>query len=64
MAGKVLVSSRKGLFSLRRGRAGWGVEKVDFLGTPISMALADPRDGTLYAAHDNGHVWIAPALQG
>jgi hypothetical protein len=55
MGGRALISTRKGLFTLASGRGGWSVEKVDFLGTPISMALADPRDGTLYAAHDNGH---------
>ncbi|MGF1623686.1 MAG: exo-alpha-sialidase [Alphaproteobacteria bacterium] len=55
MDGRALVSTRKGLFTLARGRDGWGVERVDFLGTPVSMALADSRDGTLYAAHDNGH---------
>lgn len=58
MGGQVLVSSRKGLFTLARGRDAWAVDSADFLGTPVSMALADPRDGTLYAAHDNGHFGV------
>ncbi|MEZ5668488.1 MAG: exo-alpha-sialidase [Alphaproteobacteria bacterium] len=55
MGKSVLVSTRKGLFTLARRANGWAVDRVDFLGTPISIALADTRDGALYAAHDNGH---------
>ena len=51
----VLVSTRKGLFTLGRSNGSWTVDAADFLGTPVSMTLADPRDDTLYAAHDNGH---------
>jgi hypothetical protein len=58
MGGRALVSTRKGLFTLARRRGGWEVERADFLGTPISMALHDPRDGTTYAAHDNGHFGV------
>lgn len=58
MGGKVLVSTRKGLFTLARKRDGWAVDNVDFLGTPVSLALRDHRDGTLYAAHDNGHFGV------
>ncbi|MCB0993815.1 MAG: hypothetical protein KDB21_01905 [Acidimicrobiales bacterium] len=54
------VGTRKGLFTLTRGAAGWGVESVDFLGEPVTAVLPAP-DGTVYAAlghgHFGAHVW-------
>jgi len=55
MADQLFAATRKGLFEFRRHRAGWEVEHISFLGSPISMLLADPRDGALYAALDLGH---------
>ena len=49
------VATRKGLFRLARGARGWGVERVSFLGDPVTMLLDDARDGTLYAALNLGH---------
>nr|WP_231866695.1 exo-alpha-sialidase [Pseudomonas resinovorans] len=34
---------------------GWHLARQDFLGEPVSMLLADPRDGHLYAALHLGH---------
>ena len=55
MQDTLLVSTRKGLFVLRREAGGWRVADVAFLGDKLALALADPRDGTWYAALDLGH---------
>ncbi len=55
MSDAILVATRKGLFQLARRPAGWEVERVSFLGDPVSMVLDDRRDGTLYAALALGH---------
>ncbi len=50
------IATRKGLFRLRRGVAGWAIEGPPaFLGEPVSALLTDPRDGTRYAALRLGH---------
>lgn len=58
MSDRLLVSTRKGLFDLQRDSNDWRVTRTSFLGTPISFALRDKRDGTIYAAHDNGHFGV------
>jgi hypothetical protein len=56
MAGRLLVSTRKGLFCLGpSGRGRWQVERVCFLGDNVTLTLPDPRDGLWYAALDHGH---------
>ena len=55
MSDTLLVSTRKGLFVLEPGAAGWRVARHAFLGDNLSLALADPRDGRWYAALDLGH---------
>lgn len=56
MDDRLLVATRKGLFTYLRGAGGgWSEARQDFLGEPVSMVLADPRDDTLYAALDHGH---------
>ncbi|MCM2333573.1 MAG: exo-alpha-sialidase [Anaeromyxobacteraceae bacterium] len=52
------VATRKGLFQLRRGGAGWAVARVSFLGDPVSAVLEDPRHGLLYAALALGHFGV------
>jgi hypothetical protein len=55
MGERLLVGTRKGLFTVERNGSGWTVADVKFLGDNVPMLLADPRDGTLYAALDHGH---------
>jgi hypothetical protein len=55
MSDRLFAATRKGLFEFRRNGRGWGVANTVFLGSPVSMMLADPRDGALYAALDLGH---------
>ncbi|MGB0748364.1 MAG: WD40/YVTN/BNR-like repeat-containing protein [Magnetospiraceae bacterium] len=52
------VSTRKGLFTVARGAAGWRIGSIDFLGDNVSLTHLDPRDGRLYAALDHGHFGV------
>ncbi|NMD07790.1 MAG: exo-alpha-sialidase, partial [Phyllobacteriaceae bacterium] len=58
MANKVMVSTRKGLFEISKGRQGWAVSDAHFLGDNVTLTLHDPRDGTDYAALNHGHFGI------
>lgn len=58
---RLLVGTRKGLFVFERDDAepsGWRQAALHFIGEPVSSALADPRDGTLYAALNLGHFGV------
>ena len=37
MEQRAWVATRKGLFEMRRTRGSWAVERVHFLGEPVSM---------------------------
>jgi hypothetical protein len=55
----LLVGSRKGLFVLERStQPSWQITALHFAGEPVSQVLADPRDGTWYAALRLGHFGI------
>ena len=61
MTSRILVATRKGLFTIARTGAGaspWAIERSDFLADNVSVALVDPRDGRLYAALDHGHFGV------
>jgi len=58
MTDTLLISTRKGLFTVERERSGWRIARGDFLGDNVSLALADPRDGRCYAALDHGHFGV------
>ena len=58
---RLIVGTRKGLFvfeanGARPGR--WKQIEHHFMGEPVSSALTDPRDGTLYAALNLGHFGV------
>jgi hypothetical protein len=55
MSERLFVSTRKGLFELRRGAAGWSIHSAHFLGDPVTLCLPDARDGAIYAALELGH---------
>jgi hypothetical protein len=55
MGRRLLVGTRKGLFTVERDGSGWGITGAAFLGDNVSMTLDDPRDGAVYAALDHGH---------
>lgn len=51
MAERIYAATRKGLFTLARGKdARWRVTQTDFLGDPVTMVLPDARGGIVYAA--------------
>ncbi len=58
MHDRAYLSTRKGLFELQRTTEGWEPGPVHFLGEPVSITLADPRDGALYAALNLGHFGV------
>ena len=55
MSDRILVSTRKGLAIIERQSDGWAVASLMFPGVPVTAALCDPRDGTIYAALKHGH---------
>jgi photosystem II stability/assembly factor-like uncharacterized protein len=55
MTDTLLVSTRKGLFEVRRHSSGWTVQRESFVGDNVTIALVDTRDGSWYAALDHGH---------
>src|SRR5690606_19944187 len=55
MGSRLLVATRKGLFTFERARGGWRPTARAFLGDPVTMVLADPRDGACYAGLRHGH---------
>jgi photosystem II stability/assembly factor-like uncharacterized protein len=58
MSNALLVATRKGLFRVERGEAGWRIGEVAFLGDAVSMTLRDPRDGAIYAGLGLGHFGV------
>ena len=54
---KLLVGTRKGLLEVDRDGA-WAPGRMHFLGDPVSLATADPRDGAWYAALKLGHYGV------
>jgi photosystem II stability/assembly factor-like uncharacterized protein len=52
---RMLLATRKGLLSLARKDGGWSIARTDFPGVPVTAALHDARDGTLYAMLKHGH---------
>jgi photosystem II stability/assembly factor-like uncharacterized protein len=60
MSDRLIVGTRKGLFEFawNDGAFGIGPGTPHFLGEPVTMALLDPRDGTLYAALNLGHFGV------
>jgi hypothetical protein len=55
MSDRLLVSTRKGLIVLERKGGYWTLATTAFPGVPVTAALADPRDGTIFAALKHGH---------
>jgi photosystem II stability/assembly factor-like uncharacterized protein len=58
MSDTLLLSTRKGLFTVVRRTAGWEIAGVEFLGDNVSLTLTDRRDGRHYAALDLGHFGV------
>jgi hypothetical protein len=52
------IATRKGLFVVQRNAGGWHVDSPHFPGEPVTQVLADPADGTWYAALRLGHFGV------
>ena len=56
MAGKLLVATRKGLFTLNVSDDGSvTIDSEDFIGDRLSLAVFDRRSNRIYAAMALGH---------
>lgn len=57
MSERLLVATRKGLFTVERGRPSdaWRISRAAFVGDAVSIVLHDPRNGWVYAALGHGH---------
>ena len=53
MSDTLLISTRKGLFTVSRKAGQWEITGADFLGDNVSITLTDRRDGRHYAALDH-----------
>ncbi|MFT7638634.1 MAG: hypothetical protein ACI9G1_000359, partial [Pirellulaceae bacterium] len=58
MSERMFVATRKGLFTFQRNTTGWWQTGEQFLGTPISSVLHDPRSNAVYAALNHGHFGV------
>jgi hypothetical protein len=58
MTDTLLISTRKGLFTVTRKAKQWEITGGDFLGDNVSLTLTDRRDGRRYAALDHGHFGV------
>jgi hypothetical protein len=58
MSDTLLISTRKGLFTVSRRATGWEIVKADFLGDNVTLTLTDPRNGRTYVALDHGHFGV------
>lgn len=58
MSDTLLISTRKGLFEVRRDASDWSITKAHFVGDNVTLSFADARDGTWYAALDHGHFGV------
>jgi hypothetical protein len=52
------IATRKGLFELRRAAQGWRIERISFLGEPVSMLLPPQDDRRMLAALNLGHFGV------
>lgn len=58
MSDTLLLATRKGVFTVRRGGQGWRIAEHHFRGVNASMVAWDPRDRTMYAALGHGHFGV------
>ena len=58
MEQRAWVATRKGLFEMRRRAGTWAIERVSFLGEPVSMMLPPQPSGRMLAALNLGHFGV------
>ncbi len=55
MSDRILVATRKGLFTITRSGKRWSIAQTNFLADNCSLVMHDPRDGTMLVALGHGH---------
>lgn len=55
MKSNLLLGTRKGFVAYHLQNGQWQVENLSFEGVPVSIAYADPRNGTWWACLEYGH---------
>ncbi len=55
MSTRITVATRKGIFDLARGDAGWTIGDPASAGDRCILTATDPRTGTRWASFDLGH---------
>ncbi len=55
MKSTLLLGTRKGFIAYNLQNNRWQAENFSFEGVPVSIAYADPRNGTWWAGLDHGH---------
>ena len=58
MSDRILVASKKGLFTLERKAGRWAIARREFLGDHLSLVMGDARNGALFAAFQHGHFGV------
>ncbi len=58
MNDRAWIATRKGLFEMRSAGGTWQIERVSFLGEPVSMVLPPQPDGFMLAALNLGHFGV------
>ncbi len=58
MSHRAWVATRKGLFELQRRADGWVIQRVGFLGEPVTMLLPPDAGGRMLAALNLGHFGV------
>lgn len=58
MSDRLLVASKKGLFTVERQAGRWAIARRQFLGDHLSLAMGDARTGALFAAFQHGHFGV------
>lgn len=58
------VATRKGLFELRCRAGDWRIERISFLGEPVSMLLPPQPDGAAGPAWTLQQLWLLEAAHG
>src|SRR5262245_40544312 len=58
MSTRCHVATRKGLFTLDCGVAGWSISRASCLGDNCTLIMHDPRNGELIAALNHGHFGV------
>ncbi|MGZ8197316.1 MAG: WD40/YVTN/BNR-like repeat-containing protein [Burkholderiales bacterium] len=58
MSNRLLVGTRKGLFTLARQNGRWALNEPAFLGDPVTAVLASNNGNTVYASLNLGHFGV------